>query len=294
MINAAIIRIGAISDCHIEGYLAFPQRCRIVAMVDKNKEVALAKIKRYNLDAYVLEDYMELLMNKDIDLVSICTPPNLHAQIAINCLNSGKHVLIEKPMASSLKECDEIIEAAEKNKKVVSIVSQNRFKTPAMKLKKVIESGMAGKILHTQVDSFWWRGNSYYDLWWRGTWEMEGGGCTISHAVHHIDLLLWMVGMPSQVLACMSNTSHNNSEVENISISILKYEDSSVGQITTSVVHHGEEQQLILQGEYARISIPWKVYASIPKENAFPEENKDFMDKLDKLYDSISTLSKWE
>jgi len=99
-------------------------------------------------------------------------------------------------MAASLEECDEMIEAARRSDRVVSVVAQNRFRTDMMKLKQVVDSGLAGKILHAQVDSYWWRGQTYYDLWWRGTWEREGGGCTLNHAVHHLDALQWMMGMP--------------------------------------------------------------------------------------------------
>ncbi len=93
-----------------------------------------------------------------------------------------------------------------------------------------------GPIVHTQVDSYWWRGHSYYDLWWRGTWEKEGGGCTLNHAVHHIDLFQWMNGMPAEITAITSNTSHDNAEVEDLSIAIGKYENGSLAQITSSVL----------------------------------------------------------
>ena len=92
-----------------------------------------------------------------------------------------------------------MLAAAENSGKLLSIVAQNRYKSPLMKLKQVLDSGLIGKIIHAQVDSFWWRGSHYYDLWWRGTWEKEGGGCTMNHAVHHIDLFQWYAGMPSEV-----------------------------------------------------------------------------------------------
>jgi predicted dehydrogenase len=90
-------------------------------------------------------------------------------------------------------------------------------------LKGGIDSGLAGKICHAQVDSFWWRGHCYYDLWWRGTWEKEGGGCTLNHAVHHIDAIQWMLGFPSEVVAMMTNVAHDNAEVEDLSTAIFKY-----------------------------------------------------------------------
>ncbi|HEY5560403.1 MAG TPA: Gfo/Idh/MocA family oxidoreductase [Clostridiaceae bacterium] len=288
MINVAIVGTGGISQEHIKGYLQFPDRCKIVALVDIYPEKAEEKKKRFNLvDADVYDDHKKILDREDIDLIDICTPPYVHAEIAIDSLNAGKNVLGEKPMAASLKECDDMLEAAKRNNKLLAIVAQNRYRTAFMKLKKTLDSGLAGEIVHAQIDSFWWRGHSYYDLWWRGTWAKEGGGCTLNHAVHHIDMVSWMMGLPEEVQAVMSNTSHDNAEVEDISIAILKYKSGALGQITSSVVHHGEEQQVIFQGKNARISAPWKVYASTSKSNGFPERNESLEQKIQKYYESL-------
>lgn len=289
MLKVAIIGAGAISKAHIEGYLRFKERCEIVALCDMYPDKAEAQKRQYALNAKVVSDYKELL-DEGIDLVSICLPPYVHAPIAVDFLNAGSHVLVEKPMASSLEECDLMIEAAQKSGKVLSVVAQNRFTNPIMKLKKMLDTGLAGPILHAQVDSFWWRGHCYYDLWWRGTWEKEGGGCTLNHAVHHIDALLWMMGRPEQVQAFMSNVAHDNAEVEDLSIAMLRYPNGALGQITSSVVHHGEEQQFIFQGQHARISAPWKVTASSSKSNGFPEKNTELEERLQQVYDSLPDL----
>ncbi len=173
MLKVAIIGSGAISSSHIEAYLQFKDRCKIVALCELYPEKAEARRKQYGLDAKIVHDYKELLQDS-IDLVSVCIPPYVHAQVTIDFLNAGSHVVVEKPMAASLKECDDMIEAAQNSGKLLSVIAQNRFRNPIMKLKQVLDSGMAGNILHAQVDSFWWRGHCYYDLWWRGTWEKEG------------------------------------------------------------------------------------------------------------------------
>lgn len=288
MIRVAIVGTGGISQSHIAGYLAFPERCKIVALVDIYPEKAQEKKDKFNLtDAEVYDDHLNILGREDIDLIDVCTPPYVHAEIAINGLNAGKNVLIEKPMAASLEECDKVLEAAKRSGKLLSVVAQNRYRTGYMNLKKTLDSGLAGDIVHAQADSFWWRGHSYYDLWWRGTWEKEGGGCTLNHAVHHIDMMLWMMGKPEEVQAIMSNTSHDNAEVEDLSIALLKYKNGALGQITSSVVHHGEEQQVVFQGKNARISAPWKVYASKSKSNGFPEKNPELEKEIDDYYNSL-------
>lgn len=290
MIKVAIIGAGAISSAHVEAYKEFSDRCEIVAVVDTQIKKAESLIKKYQLNAVALSDYRELLGNTDITLISVCTPPSLHAEIAISCLSARKHTIVEKPMAASLEECDKMISASEANNMILSIVAQNRFKTSMMKLKSMLDKGVAGNILHTQVDSFWWRGHSYYDLWWRGKWESEGGGCTLNHAVHHLDLLQWMQGMPTEVCAVMSNLAHDNAEVEDISIALLRYSNGSLAQVTSSVVHHGEEQQIIFQGEDARISFPWKISASISKPNGFPERDKIKEEELNRLYSELPDI----
>lgn len=290
MLNVAIIGTGAIAPSHIQAYQTFPERCQIVALCDIYTDKAKKTADKFNLDAVCVKEYQELLERDDIDLVSVCTPPYTHAQIAIDFLDAGKHVLVEKPMASSLEECDAMNEAAERSGKILSVIAQNRFRTPMMKLKGVLETGLMGPILHTQVDSFWWRGNSYYDLWWRGTWEKEGGGCTLNHAVHHIDIFQWMNGMPAEITAVFSNTAHNNAEVEDISIAIGRYENGALAQITSSVVHHGEEQQLVFQGEKARVSSPWKLTASKSKGNGFPEKDNALEEKIQLAYDELQDV----
>lgn len=273
MLRIAIVGTGNISHAHIGAYLTFPERCKIVALVDILPEKARKVKEQYLLDCDVYDDHEKLLPRTDIDLVDVCTPPYVHAQISINAMRSGKHVICEKPMAASLEECDAMLRARDESGRILSIIAQNRFREPIRNVKALLDSGLAGPVRHAQIDSFWWRGHCYYDLWWRGTWEKEGGGCTLNHAVHHIDMLGWMLGMPQQVTTVLANTAHDNAEIEDLSVSILRY-PGMLAQVTASVVHHGEEQKLIFQCEKAKIAAPFSVYASLSKPNGFPERNE--------------------
>ena len=291
MIKVAILGTGAISDSHVRAYLRFPERCRIVAVADLYPNKAAAKAAQHGLAVPVFKGWADLLRGAEFDLASVCLPPFVHAPASIELLRAGRHVLVEKPMATSLEECDAMLDAAGGAGRLLSVVAQSRFKTPMWKLKRVLESGLIGRVLHAQVDSFWWRGGNYYDLWWRGTWEKEGGGCTMNHAVHHLDLFQWMRGMPTALQAVLANLTHENSEVEDFATAVLTYADGGFGQITASLVHHGEEQQLVFQGERAKVAVPWQVQAARQLENGFPEENPSLVAEIRSFYESLPPLA---
>lgn len=295
MINVAIVGTGNISNSHIQGLLTFPERCKIVAMCDIYEEKAKELVRKYELkDAQTFDDHKKMLASDmKIDLVHICTPPSSHGEIAINCMNAGKNVLVEKPMAPSLKECDQMLEAERRNKVVMGCIAQNRFRNSIYKLKRMLDIGLAGKLRCAHVNSLWWRGHCYYDLWWRGTWEKEGGGPTLNHAVHHIDMINWMQGeLPIEVTSMLANVMHDNSEVEDISFAALRYRDGAVGEVTSSVVHHGEEQGIVLQCEDAKIAAPWSCAAEVTQSNGFPvkEHNGELIAKLNEYYDGLDDL----
>jgi UDP-N-acetyl-2-amino-2-deoxyglucuronate dehydrogenase len=291
LINVGVVGVGAIAPSHIEAYLAFPERCRVVALADIIPERCTRAVERFGLQAATFDSHHELLQGSEVDLVSVCTPPATHAEIAIDVLRSGRNVVVEKPMAASLEECDAVLEAQRQSARLVSVIAQNRFRTEMMRLRRLLDSGLAGEVHHVQVDSLWWRGPNYYDLWWRGTWEGEGGGPTLNHAVHHIDLLLWMMGAPSEVRALMGNVAHPGSEVEDLSVALLRFASGAIGQLTSSVVHHGQRQQLVVQAERAMVSVPFEAYASRPLANGFPERAPEVEAELAEAYKALAPLT---
>jgi len=269
MIRVAIVGTGGIAHSHMEAYRQMGDRCEVVALVDIIPGKAARFMEAFGLSCDTYEHHEAILPRGDIDLVDVCTPPYVHASISIDALKSGKNVVCEKPMAASLQECDAMLKARDESGRLLSIIAQNRFRKPIRDLKALLDSGIAGPVRHAEIDSFWWRGHSYYDLWWRGTWEKEGGGCTLNHAVHHIDMLGWMMGLPQRITSVLANTGHDNAEVEDLSVSVMEY-PGALATVTASVVHHGEDQKLVFQCEKARISAPYACFASQPMPNGFP------------------------
>ncbi|MCC8126499.1 MAG: Gfo/Idh/MocA family oxidoreductase [Clostridiales bacterium] len=290
-LGIAILGAGAIANVHIQAYLQLCDLCEIRVICDLFPQKAKDLIDEYQLtSAVAVKNYQEALSRKDIDAVSICLPPGAHADIAVLALNSGKHVICEKPMAGSLEECDAMLCAAKYNGKLLSVIAQNRFKTPNQKVKCLLDEGAIGSVLSATVNSLWWRGENYYDIWWRGTWEKESGGCVINHAVHHIDLILWMLGKPDSVRAFITNLGHGNSECEDYATVIMSY-PGKVVQLNASLVTHDEKQELIFQGKRAEICVPWRVASSRAQPNGFPESNEEIVKAIQKRYKELPDLT---
>lgn len=294
MLNIAIVGVGNISAAHLQGLLTFPERCKIVALCDIYPEKAQAAKKKHNLDCEIFDDHQKMLASGlKIDIVHVCTPPYVHAEIAINSMNAGCNVVVEKPMATCLAECDAMLEAEKKNNVTMACIAQNRFRNDIYKLKQIVDSKIAGKVCCTHINSYWWRGHCYYDLWWRGLWEKEGGGPTLNHAVHHIDMLNWIMGeLPTEVMSMLTNVMHDNSEVEDLSLAIMRYKEGSLAEVTSSVIHHGEEQGIVLQCADAKLSAPWDLKAEVTRGNGFPIEggNKELLDKIEEYKKSLPDL----
>ncbi|MCL1996704.1 MAG: Gfo/Idh/MocA family oxidoreductase [Defluviitaleaceae bacterium] len=290
MLGIAIVGAGAIANAHADAFLEHKDKCRIVAICDIFMEKAQDIIDTKKLEGTVaIKDYKDALNLSNVDAVSICLPPRAHSPVALDALNAGKHVLVEKPMATSLKECDEMIDAAKANNCILSPVAQNRYRTPYYRVKQLLENGDAGAVRHIMINSLWWRGQSYYDLWWRGTWENECGGCVASHAVHHIDMLNWYVGMPKSVTAVINNVGHYNSECEDIGIAILEY-DNMIAQLTVSLLSHEDEQSVVIQTEKARLSIPWNPAVSKALPNGFPTKDEQALAAIQAGYNQLPPL----
>lgn len=196
----------------------------------------------------------------------INTPHYLHYKIAMDVMKMNKHVLVDKPMAISLKETDEMINEARKRNVKLGVILQSRFDSAVKKVKEAIDTGKFGRLILGEAVVEWFREQEYYDKSsWRGKWSTEGGGALINQAIHTIDLLLWLFGQPKQLWAQIDTFLHNI-EVEDLAVAAIRFENGALGIIQASTAIypglpaklevHGTKGTAIIEGEILkRLSI---------------------------------------
>ncbi len=279
-IGVGIVGTGSISRAHIRAYQSFPEACRIVAVADVDGARAKAAAEEIGADVAWYENAQEMFAREDIQLVSVCTPPFSHAELAVAAMRAGKDVLVEKPMAASLAEADWMIETADQTGRLLSVVFQYRWIPEWWRAKHVIAQGALGPVRLARAECLWWRGPKYYDVWWRGTWERECGGATMNHAIHHIDTFLWILGEPASVYAESFAITHEI-EVEDLSLAIVHFRSGAIGQITSTTSDPLDFARMEFSGERAAISLPWRVSAVKEKPDGFPERDADAIERIE-------------
>lgn len=253
MINFVLIGCGKIGKRHAALMATFG-KLLAVCDVDKNRADALAN--EFDVPAfYALEDLLDSIQNATV--AAVCTPNGLHAQHSIQLLDAGLHVICEKPMALNVEDCNKMIAAADKNKKYLFCVKQNRFNPPVAAVKKLMDEGVLGKIYSIQLNCFWNRNDDYYLNSWHGTKELDGG-TLFTQFSHFIDLLYWMFGDVKQVEALIKNFKHQNSiEFEDAGVVILEFETGAIGTInyTINSFEQNMEGSLTIFGENGTVKI---------------------------------------
>lgn len=254
--GVAIIGCGNIFGVHAEAVQKY-KNAELKAVVDIKKEKAVKAAAKY--DCSYFTDYQEMLKEKEIDVVHICTPHYLHAPMSIDSLKAGKHVLVEKPMAENLDNAQKMIEVKNRHpEQHLGIVFQNRYNTTSQKARQLIQKGELGKLKGIKGIVTWYRNDDYYlQDEWRGKWETEGGGVLINQAIHTLDLVQWLGGELEAVKGNFDTRVIESIEVEDTADATLFFKDDKKGIFfasncfsTNSPVEieiHGEEGLLKLQ-----------------------------------------------
>jgi UDP-N-acetyl-2-amino-2-deoxyglucuronate dehydrogenase len=247
-----IVGAGVISSIQARAIASLPH-ARIVAVTDIEPERAAAFAAAYTCRAE--PDLDALLARDDVDVVSVCVPSGLHAEVGIRAAAAGKHLVVEKPIDVSLEAADRLIGAANEADVALTVISQHRFDRGLIELRRLLDGAQLGRLVLGEASTKWYRSQAYYDsAAWRGTWALDGGSL-MNQGIHYADLLLWTMGPVAEVTALFSTETHQI-EVEDTALAVLRFTSGAVGTIVASTaVFPGFAQRLEVSGTRGTVVI---------------------------------------
>lgn len=255
-----LIGCGRIATNHVKAVLN--NNLEFVAACDIEESQINNLLAKHGLDKdtaikhYI--DYKKMIEQNKLDLVAIATESGNHAEIALDCIDHGINCIIEKPIAMSIQEADQIIRRAEEKGVKVSACHQNRFNIAVQEMRKAVEAGRFGKLSHGSVHVRWNRNVDYYaQAPWRGKWASDGGAL-MNQCIHGIDLLRWMMGNEvEEVYGQTRQQFHDYLEAEDVGMAVIKFKNGAVATIegTTNVYPRNLEETLYLFGENGTVKL---------------------------------------
>ncbi len=231
-IRTGLVGCGKVGHLHAKALQSL-EESEFVAVCSRNPLRAKTFADLYKVSSY--ENLEEMITDSRIQALTICTPHPSHARSAILAARAGVHVLVEKPLASSLQDCDSMIGAARESGVKLGTVCQRRFYAPCLRIRQAIDEGKIGKPVLGWVAMYGWRDKPYYDSDpWRGSWDQEGGGVLVNQAPHQIDLLQWYMGPIDELFGYWDNLNHPYIEVEDTALAVIRFRSGALGTIAVS------------------------------------------------------------
>ncbi|MBB5872658.1 putative dehydrogenase [Allocatelliglobosispora scoriae] len=255
-IRAAIVGSGIIGHNHALAMLRHP-RLRVDAVVDPDAAANAALADRITgnggADPGRFATLADAFADREIDLVVICTPSGMHVEAAAESLAAGKHVVIEKPVDVSLPRAGHLVKLAreaELRGQVCAVISQHRFDPASVAVAQAVAQGRLGTLTSAVASVAWWRSQAYYDsAGWRGTWELDGGGATMNQGIHTVDLLVWLLGQPTEVFAYTGRLAHERIEVEDVAVASIRFASGALAVLhATTAAYPGLSVRLQIHG----------------------------------------------
>jgi predicted dehydrogenase len=237
-----IVGTGGIAQIHAEDIARLTDRAVIVAAVDPD----LSRLDAFASKWRVPRTYTDLavmLAKEQPDLVDLCTPPALHAAQAGSCLERGLTVLCEKPPTLSLAELDELVAAEAAGAGRFGAVVQHRFGSGAQSLRRLVAHARLGAPTVAVCNTLWYRPDEYFSVPWRGQWEIEGGGPTLGHGIHQMDLMLSILGRWRRVTA-LADRKARPTDTEDVSAAIVTFDNGAVATVINSLLSPRETSYL--------------------------------------------------
>lgn len=258
--NYALIGCGRIAANHIKA--AKNNQLNITAVCDVKPEAMETLLAKHDLERDTsikrYTDYRRMLAENDLEMIAIATESGAHAEIALACIDQGIHVIIEKPIAMSMADADEIIRRGREKRVKVCACHQNRFNIAVQETRRALETGRFGKLSHGSIHVRWNRNRDYYtQAPWRGTWAQDGG-CLMNQCIHGIDLLRWMMGGEvEEVYGATRRQFHDYLECEDVGMAVVKFRNGAIGTIegTANVYPRNLEETLYLFGRNGTVKI---------------------------------------
>ena len=280
----ALIGCGRIATNHIKAVLnnglEFAAVCDVDPQQMENLLIKHGLEKDHSIARYT--DYRKMVEEVQPELVGIAAESGVHAQIALYCIDHGVNCIIEKPIAMSMKDADEIVRRSEEKGVKVSACHQNRFNIAVQETRKALEAGRFGKLSHGSVHVRWNRNKSYYDQApWRGRWASDGGAL-MNQCIHGIDLLRWMFGDEvEEVYGQTRQQFHHYLEAEDVGMAVVKFKNGAIATIegTTNVYPQNLEESLYIFGEKGTVKIGGKSTNNIDVWDFADEEARDDANK---------------
>lgn len=231
-IRVGIVGCGKVGHCHARAYRAI-EDCELVACCNHHLGRAEEFARQYGIRAFT--SVREMIEKAGVEAVSVCTPHPAHADAAAEAAWLGVHILVEKPLATTLKDCDRILEAVRASGVTGGVVSQRRFYPQTARVRRAIDEGKIGRPILGTVTLLGWRDMAYYASDpWRGTWAGEGGGVLVNQAPHQLDLLLWYMGEVSELYGFWDTLNHPGLEVDDTAVAALRFKSGALGTLLLS------------------------------------------------------------
>ncbi|MGM7679425.1 Gfo/Idh/MocA family protein [Microbacterium sp. A94] len=252
LLRTAIVGTGSVANLHAQAVALHP-RAELVAVTDLSRAAADVFAARYGGPA-VHDTLDELLAAEHPDVVLICTPPAVHREQALAAFAAGAHVVVEKPPAPSLDELDEMRAAAAAADCRLAVVFQQRTGTAAAHVRRLLHQGALGRPLIALCQTLWYRGADYFSVPWRGKWETEGGGTTLGHGIHQLDLLGFLLGDWASVQGRLWRLDRET-ETEDASTATVTFANGVVAQVATSAVSPRETSSIRIDTQKATVTV---------------------------------------
>ncbi|MEL6109599.1 MAG: Gfo/Idh/MocA family oxidoreductase [Planctomycetota bacterium] len=232
-VRAGLVGCGKVGQLHARALTSLDE-AEFVGVCDTTRQRATEFAERYGVTAFESVDAM--VRRGGVQAVMVCTPHPLHESPTVEAARAGAHVLVEKPLASTLSACDTMLRAADESNVKLGIVSQRRFLEPVQRMKAAIDDGKIGQPILGHFVMYSWRDESYYASDpWRGTWDGEGGGVLVNQSPHQLDLLQWLMGEITEISGYWANLNHPTIEVEDTAVANLRFRSGAIANLITSV-----------------------------------------------------------